>query len=203
MQDVVRLIVQLAIAGVALTLIGGWLAWWFEEERRLKRLVDRALGGAADAAIVARGRHAAAGFRLQTDQFVVMTKGGATALLYGLDAVQGAELVIDHAVVARVFRGENRRPLDRIEKEPESVTLRLIFNDARNPDFDLDLWREDDVGRRHAPDPTDTIHEARSWLARIDAILRRPMHHRIATPEPVVASPDAPPWDEDKDDSEP
>jgi hypothetical protein len=191
MADLLRTLLTVLLGGVVLTVIGAGLAWWFEEDRRLRRLIRRALGGEVDAAIVAKGRGAAAGFSMGSNQMVVMDRGGASALLYRLDHVDGAELIIDQVVVARVFRGENRRPLDRIEKEPEAVTLRLIFNDARNPDFDLDLWLADDAGRRHAPKPTDAIHEARSWLARVDAILRRAPVQRIATPEP-------PPWDEEE-----
>jgi hypothetical protein len=194
MEDLLRTLLMVLLGGVALTIVGAGLAWWFEEERRLNRLIRRALGGEADAAIVARGRGAAAGFSLASNQMVVMAGGGASALLYRLDQVDGAELIIDHVVVARVFRGETRRPLDRIEKAPEAVSLRLIFNDARNPDFDLDLWLAEDAERRHAGKPADAIHEARSWLARIDAILRRAPVQRIATPEP-------PPWDEEDVDS--
>jgi hypothetical protein len=191
MEDLLRTLLLVLLGGVALTVAGAGLAWWFEEERRLKRLIRRALGGEVDAAIVAKGRGAAAGFSMASNQFVVMGAGGADALLYRLDHVDGAELIIDHIVVARVFRNEGRRPLDRIENGPESVTLRLIFNDARNPDFDLDLWLAEDVERRHSPRPADAIHEARSWLARIDAILRRAPVQRIATPEP-------PSWDEEE-----
>jgi hypothetical protein len=195
MEDLARLIILVAAAGVAVTVAGGWLAWWMAEERRLTRLVRRALGGEADAVIVAKGRNAAAGFRVETDRFVVMRRGGAEALLYPLEALDGAELIIDHAVAGRVFRNETRRPVDRIESAPQSVTLRLIFNDARNPDFDLDLWRIEDLARRHAPVPGDVVHEGRSWLARIDALLRRGPRQRIATPAAVPA--EAPPWEDD------
>jgi hypothetical protein len=195
MGDLARLIVLLVAAGVTVTVAGGWMAWWMAEERRLTRLVRRALGGEADAAIVARGRGCAAGFRVEADQFVVMSGGGAKALLYRLDALDGAELIIDHAVAGRVFRGESRRPVDRIETAPQSVSLRLIFNDPKNPDFDLDLWRVDDLARRHAPVPGDVIHEGRSWLARIDAILRRGPRQRIAAPASLAAEPA--PWEED------
>jgi hypothetical protein len=194
MKDLVRLAILIVLAGGAVTLIGMGLAWWFDEARRMGRLIRRALGGEADAAIVARGRGAAAGFSTRSDQIVVMSRRGAEARLYRLDALEGAELVIDDAVVARVFRGEGRRPLDRIEREPDSVVLRLIFSDARNPDFDLQLWREEDVGRRQSADPADLIHEARTWLARVDALMRRGPVRRIAAPEP-------PPWEEEEADS--
>jgi hypothetical protein len=202
LSDIVRLLLTLLLAGVAVTVAGGWLAWWFDEERRLKRLVKRALGGAVDAAIVARGRGAAAGFSVEGDKIVVMSRSGAAALLYRLDAVDGAELIVDHEVVGRVFRGEGRRPLDRLAKDAESITLRLIFNDIRNPDFDLDLWRAEDAERRHAPAPSDLIHEARSWLARIDALVRRSPPSRVTAPAAVAAAPagmEAPPWDEDEE----
>jgi hypothetical protein len=208
MREVVRLLLTLLLAGVAVTVIGAWLAWWFEEERRLKRLVTRALGGDFDAAIVAKGRGQAAGFRVETEQMVVMSRGGADALLYRLDHLDGAELLIDHQVAARVFRGDGRRSLDKVEQAPQDVTLRLIFNDVNNPDFDLELWKIEDLERRHSPVPGKVVQEARSWIGRIDALVRRSPQSKIATPAAVAApaaaaapAMEAPPWDDDEDDA--
>ncbi len=173
MQNLLRLLLLLGVAGSALTFLGSGAAWWFEEDRRLKRLVRRALGGEPDGVIVARGRNAAAGFRLESDQVVVMRDGGANALLYPLRALVGAELIIDGQVVARAVRDEPRRALDQIASAPSQVTLRLVFDDPRHPDFDLDLWLVRDLLRRDALVPVAAIQEARSWLARAEAILRR------------------------------
>ena len=194
MQNLLRLLLLLGVAGSALTFLGSGAAWWFEEDRRLKRLVRRALGGEPDAVIVARGRNAAAGFRLASGQVVVMRDGGADALLYPLRALVGAELIIDGQVVARAVRDEPRRPLDQIASAPSQVTLRLVFDDPRHPDFDLDLWLVRDLLRRDALVPVAAIQEARSWLARAEAILRRTaavaVSQSSAAPEPEEDEPD-------------
>ena len=173
MQNLLRLLLILAIAGSGLTFVGSGAAWWYDEERRLRRLVRRSLGGEPDGAIVARGRGAAAGFRLDSGQIVVMRDGGADALLYPLQALVGAELIVDDQVAARAFRDEPRRAPDQIGGAVARVTLRLVFDDPRRPDFDLDLWLAEDQTRRDARSPSNAIEEARRWLARTEAILRR------------------------------
>ena len=208
MQNLLRLLLMLGIAGSALTFLGSGAAWWFEEERRLRRLVGRSLGGEPDGVIVARGRNAAAGFRLESEQVVVMRDGGADALLYPLKALVGAELIVDGQVVARAIRDEPRRALDQIASAPNRVTLRLVFDDPRHPDFDLDLWLPQDQIRRDARPPSAAIEEARGWLARAEAILRRTpavpapepaVTHHVEDIEPEDEEPpedDGPPWDE-------
>lgn len=205
MSEFVRTVVMLAIAGLAVSGAGSWALWWNEEERRLLRLIKRALGGDPDGAIVAHGRNAAAGFRLETGQLVVMSKGGASALLYRLDALDGAEILIDGVVVARVFRNEPRRSLDKIDGAPQQVTVRMVFNDPRHPDFDLDLWDIEDLRRRKAPVPSKTIQEARTWLARVDALLRRgpTVQQRANALEPAPAMDEPPPWEDADEDLDP
>jgi hypothetical protein len=69
------------------------------------------------------------------------------------------------------------------------VRLRLIFDDAHRPDFELDLWRPEDDGRRGRLAPDEALQEANRWLARLEAVLRR----RIAAkPAPAVAPPPRP-----------
>jgi hypothetical protein len=168
-RNLVSLLLILGLAGAALTALGAGARRWFDEKRRFGRLVRRSLGGEPDGMIIARGRGAAAGFRLASAQMVVMRDGGADALLYPLRALVGAELIVDDQVAARVARDEPRRSLDQIAGAAEGVTLRLVFDDARHPDFELDLW--DSQERRGAP--AAAIREARGWLARVEAILRR------------------------------
>jgi hypothetical protein len=164
---------MLGIAGSALTFAGSAAAWWFDEERRLRRMVRRALGGEPDGVIIARGRDAAAGFRLASEHIVVMRDGGARALLYTLRTLIGAELIIDGQVAARAIRDEPRRALDHIASAANRVTLRLVFDDPRHPDFDLDLWLPEDDHHRDTRPPSEAIREARGWLARVEALLRR------------------------------
>jgi hypothetical protein len=94
-------------------------------------------------------------------------------LLYPLQALIGAELIVDHQVVARALRDEPRRTLDQIASAATRVTLRLVFDDPRHPDFDLDLWLPEDESRRDSRAPSAAVEEARGWLARAEAILRR------------------------------
>ena len=198
MTEFVRLILMLALAGSAVTLAGSAAAWWLDEERRLYRIMRRVLGGPPDAAIVARGRNAATGFRLDAERILVMWRGGSKALLYPLSALEGAELIVDDRVMARAFKGETRRALDHIESSAGKVTLRLIFDNPRDPDFDIDLWLEEDQLRRNSGSPGQAIQEARSWIARAEAILRRPPALQpLATPPPIVRDERGPQPDED------
>ena len=217
MHNLVRFILIIGFAGSATTLLAGLWAWWNEEDRRLRRIARRVLGGPPDAAIIARGRNSAAAFRLASDEVLVMRHGGASALLYPMRLLVGAELIVDGEVVARAVQGEARRALDRIATEARRVSLRLIFDNAAHPDFDLDLWLPEDGLRRDAKPPAVAIQDARGWLARAEAILRRPevASHRqdpipavapIAAsvsepaPEPYQAEPefdDDPPWDDE------
>jgi hypothetical protein len=198
-QNLFRLLLLLGVAGSAMTFLGSGAAWWFEEDRRLKRLVRRALGGEPDAVIVARGRNTAAGFRVESDRIVVMREGGAKALLYPLAALMGAELIIDGQVVARAVRDEPRRTLDQIASAPTQVTLRLVFDDPRHPDFDLDLWLVRDLLRRDTLVPVAAIQEARSWLARAEAILRRTTAVAVSQPTSAL-EPEEEALDADEDD---
>ncbi len=79
------------------------------------------------------------------------------------------------------------------------MTLRLIVDDPHHPDFDLDLWLAGDETRRRSTSPGEAMQEANRWLARAEAILRRPVAPRVATstpgPAPLAAASD----DEDDD----
>ena len=184
-MQTLHLLLFLGLAGAALTFLGSGAAWWFDEDRRLKRLVRRSLGGEPDGVIVARGRNAAAGFRLEPGQVVVMRDGGADALLYPLQALVGAELIVDHQVIARAARDQPRRALDQIASAAVAVTLRLIFDDPRHPDFNLDLWLPEDDRRRDARPPSTAVQHARGWLARAEAIFR--LAPAVAVRQPATA----------------
>jgi hypothetical protein len=205
MTDMARLFLLLGIAGAAVTFLGSLAIWFLDEPRRIRRALRRVLGGEPESMVLARGRGRGAGFSFQTGLAAVAWDRGAWCLIYRLDELIGAELMVDGQVAARVFRGEPRRALDQRVSSADQITLRLIFDDPRNPDFDLDLWLRGDEARRDDWSPRLAIQEANSWLARCDAILRRPLAPR---PAPIVAAPtppsakaaerdDDPPWDED------
>ncbi|HQT54063.1 MAG TPA: hypothetical protein PKX06_11360, partial [Phenylobacterium sp.] len=60
-----------------------------------------------------------------------------------------------------------------------------IFDDPQHPDFELDLWLTGDESRRVAASPGAAVLEANRWLARAEAILRRP---RALNPSAAAAA---------------
>lgn len=216
MNELLRLVLLVALAGAAVTVLGSGVAWWSDEERRLRRYLRRSLKGPVDAAIIAKGRAAAAGFSISAGEAVVLWRGGANALLYPLSAFLGAELIVDERVVARVFRGEPRRALDIIERGAQTVTLRLIFDNPRDPDFDLDLWLPPDALRPNPSTAAKAIQQARNWLARVESLLRLPgqprEEPRVAqqpppppepAPQPLAEARELPPWEDEEDEAPP
>ncbi|MBP6877024.1 MAG: hypothetical protein KBC34_03305 [Phenylobacterium sp.] len=197
MNEWPRLFLLLALAGVVVTLLGSAAAWLMDEERRIRRALKRVLKGPAEAVIIARGRGRGAGFNTSTGLMGVAWDAGAWLLIYRLDELMGAEVIVDGQVVARAYRGEPRRALDQTLEHAARVTLRLIFDDPHHPDFDLDLWLAGDETRRRATSPGDAMQEANRWLARAEAILRRPIAPRVAAAMPGPA-PDTAEGDEDE-----
>ena len=199
MSEWPRLFLLLALAGVVVTLLGSAAAWLMDEERRIRRALKRVLKGPAEAVVIARGRGRGAGFNTSTGLMAVAWDAGAWLLIYRLDELMGAEVIVDGQVVARAYRGEPRRALDQTLEHAARVTLRLIFDDPHHPDFDLDLWLAGDETRRRTTSPGDAMQEANRWLARAEAILRRPIAPRVAaaTPAPAPIAVD------DEDDEEP
>jgi hypothetical protein len=215
MTEVGRLLISLALAGAALTLLGGGVIWSMDETRRIRRSLTRVLGEAPHAMVVARGRGKGAGFNFTTSQVAVTWDAGAWCLIYRLDELVGAELAVDGQVLARVYRGEPRRALDLMRGADTQVRLRLVFDEPRNPDFVLDLWLPEDETRKGAMNAAEAIQEANRWIARVESLLRRPVPQRPARvaaappPEPqprpkparpAVADPadGPPPWEDDE-----
>lgn len=218
MDELARLLLLLALLGGAVTLLGSAAIWYMDEERRVRRALKRVLKGEPEAVVTARGRGKGAGFSFSTGLAAVAWDSGGWCLVYRIDELVGAEIIVDGEVVARAFRGEPRKALERLAGEAARVTLRLIFDDPNNPDFELDLWLAGDELRRRPSTPAQAIQEANRWLARAEAILRRPGAPK--GPEPVVAAPPPqplpppqpqppppPPWEDDTfdedDDDEP
>lgn len=194
MSELARILLLLAIAGSAVTFMGSAAIWFMDEERRIRRALRHVLKGEVEAMIVAHGRGRGAGFSLAVGQMVVAWDSGAWCLIYRLDELMGAELLLDGEVIGRVFRGEPRRALDHLAPQANRVTLRLIFDDPRHADFELDLWAPGDEQRRESRSPADAVQEANRWLARCEAIVRRPQAPRGASP--AVQEPRVEPADE-------
>ncbi|MDB5457804.1 MAG: hypothetical protein JWP92_3389 [Caulobacter sp.] len=192
MSELARLLLLVAIAGSAVTVLGSGAIWFMDEDRRIRRALRHVLKSEPDASIVARGRAKGAGFSFATGLAAVAWDAGAWCLVYRLDELMGAELIVDGQVIGRVFRGEARRAIDHVVSQAAQVTLRLIFDDPRHADFALDLWLTGDERRRESPSPADAIQEANRWLARAEAIVRRPIAPRAPAAEPTVAPTAAP-----------
>ncbi|HEY2357508.1 MAG TPA: hypothetical protein VGH86_08660 [Phenylobacterium sp.] len=193
MDNLTRLLVLVVAAGLGVTLLAGVARWYADEGRRVRRGLKAVLKGEAHGFLVARGRGRGVGFNFTANKVAVVWDQGAWGLLYGLDELIGAEVIVDFQVVGRVHRGEARRALDAFGAE-ERVALRLVFDDLSQPDFVLDLWLPQDAGRRDELPPDEAIAEANRWLARIEALLRRPVGPRraaqvVATPAAVEVAP--------------
>lgn len=182
MTDMARLLLMLGLAGTAVTFLGSAMLWLFNEPRRIRRALRRVLQSEPEAMIVAQGRGRGAGFSLASGLAAVAWDKGAWCLVYRLDEVLGAELIIDGEVIARVYRGEPRRALDKTPSTAGQVTLRLLLADAAWPDFELELWLLEDENRRDDWSPRAAIQEGNRWMARVDAIVRRPAAPRAQAP---------------------
>jgi hypothetical protein len=201
MDEAGRLLTLLAIAGVALTLVGSVVLWFRDEARRIRRSLKKVLGAEPNPMLVARGRGRGLGFDFASARVAVAWDAGAWCLVYGLSELMGVELVLDAQVAARIHRGEPRRALDRLSGAQDRVRLRFVFDDVTYPDFDLDLWTPDDEGRRHRLSEAEALEEAARWLARVDSALRRPSARR---PEPAVGyrAPEPPAFELDEDEEQ-
>ncbi len=197
MTDMWRLLMMLALAGTAVTFLGSLALWWHNDERRIRRALRNVLRSEPEAMIIAQGRGRGAGFSFASGLIAVAWDRGDWCLVYRIDEVIGAELIIDGQVVARAFRGEPRRALEQVVSSADQVTLRLLFDDPRSPDFELDLWLRGDEARRDDWSPRAAIGEANRWLARVEAIVRRPARPRaepvVTTPPPAARIAEAPP----------
>lgn len=191
MSELARLLLFVAIAGSAVTFLGSLAIWYGDEDRRIRRALRHVLKSDPEGVVVARGRGRGAGFSFSTNLLAVAWDRGAWCLLYRLEELVGAELLVDGQVMGRVFRDEGRRAIDHVAPQAQTVTLRLIFDDPRHPDFALDLWAPGDELRRESRSPAELMQEANRWLARCEAIVRRPLPPRPIreTTETVVAQP--------------
>lgn len=206
MRDVVQLLLLVALAGAGLTLLGAVALWILDETRRIRRALTRVLGADVEIMLVARGRGRGTGVSFATGLCAVAWDAGAWCLVYRIDELMGAELIIDGQVVGRAFRGEPRRALEQLVTEASRVTLRLIFDDPHHPDFDLDLWQAGDERRRAGGSPAGAVQEANRWLARAEAILRLPQAPNVASATAAAVAAalrvDDPPWEDDEPDED-
>lgn len=172
MNEVARLALMLGAGGVALTVAGAAVIWSMEETRRIRRGLKAILGGPPHTLLTAPGQGRGAGFDFSSNVVAVTWDTGAWGLVYRLDELAGAELIVDGQVAGRVHYGEPRRALDHMGALSQ-VRLRLLFDDLTYPDFDLDLWTTGSERRRGALTAEEALEEANRWLARTETLLRR------------------------------
>jgi hypothetical protein len=170
MTEALRVILLIALAAAALTTAALTLNWWMEPERRLRRAMLKSLGALPEVEAISASEGRGAGLDFDGGQVAVLWDRGAHGLVYAFDEVEGGELIVDGHVVARVRRGEARKTLDVMAPDAELVTLRLLFADARYPEFELALWNAMSPG--HTGSPPEAMRLGRRWLSHLDAMLK-------------------------------
>jgi hypothetical protein len=171
MPQAAQLILILVGVGGAMTLFAGSALWWFDPSRRIGRALTAMLGEKPDLVATAPARGQGAALAVDSQRIALLRHFKDPGLVFELDEWIGAELIFDGRVAARAFRGETRRPLDHISPETRRVMLRLVFDDVRDPDFELDLWSADDPPGGH--DAETATAAARRWFARAEIVLRK------------------------------
>jgi len=170
LADTLRVILLLALAAAALTTGVLALAWWMEPGRRLGRALLKSLGVVPEAEALSPGEGRAAGLDFDGAQIAVLWNRGADGLVYGFEEIEGGEVIVDGHVVARIRRGEVRKTLDVMAPDAETVVLRLLFSDARNPEFELSLWNATLAVQTGSP--AEAMRLGRRWLSHLDALLK-------------------------------
>jgi hypothetical protein len=172
MSEVLRLVLLLTLSATAVTLGVAIGARLLAEDMRLRRAFRKGLRTRPDAHLIAHGSGRGVAISLAAQSIVTAWDNGGWLMVYPVDELLGAELDLDGEVTARTVRGEPRRMLDRTGAADREVRLRFLFDDPRNPDFDLVLWPSSARRGGHAR-PREAIAEANRWIARIEAVLRR------------------------------
>lgn len=170
MVEVLRVLLLLALAAAALTTAALGFSWWMEPTRRLDRAMKRVLAGSAEVIAVSSHEGKAVGLDFDSGQLAVLWDRGANGLVYAFDEVQGAELIVDGHVLARIRRREPRRDLDVLAPDANTVVLRLLFADTRQPEFELTLWNA--VQPTETGSPSEALRQGRRWLSHIEAMVR-------------------------------
>ena len=186
MGETLRAILLVALIAATATTTFFFLSWWMESERRLRRAMRNALSGTPDMQAIAPAEGKAAGLDLTNEQLAVLWNKGAIGLVFEYDEIEGAEIIVDRHVVARVRRHLGRNDLDVLVEDAESVILRLMFRDPQCPEFEISLWRaywhapqglnpvagQTASGPRLTGSANEGLRLARRWLAHIEAVTK-------------------------------
>lgn len=163
-----------------------------DEPRKLEDEIKEALEGARpDVESIEPVRKAAIAIAYNADKIVIVRDfGKKPRRVYGIKDLIGIEVFIDNRLVARVLRAGPHKMLDDIAPQVNKVTIRLIFDDPANPDYELVLWDPHDALTARAEGPRAAMETARKWFYHVEAILRRPASKDIKTPPPTVPAPE-------------
>jgi hypothetical protein len=184
-------LVLIVVAAVTLAALGGIVAWYNEEGRRVRRGLRKVLRGETHALIIAHGSGRGAGFNFTSNTMAVAWDAGEWCLIYRIEELVGVELIVDGQVAGRAFRGEARRAVDMLGGAEKQVSLRLVFDDPQHADFILELWNAARGLKRPVLDANEAVQEGNRWLARLESIFRRQpaavggRPARAASPEPA------------------
>ncbi|MBX9574267.1 MAG: hypothetical protein K2X07_01350 [Caulobacteraceae bacterium] len=170
MGEAIRLFLLVALVAAAGTTGVLALAWWMEPERRMRRAMLKSLGAPAETEAYSAAEGRAAGLDFEGGQIAVLWDRGGSGLVYAFEEIEGGEVIVDGHVLARVRRGEARKSLDVLAPDAEQVVLRLMFADARHPEFELDLWNV--TSPTQTGSPAEALRLGRRWLSHLEALLR-------------------------------
>ncbi|CAN5345504.1 hypothetical protein BH09PSE2_BH09PSE2_20730 [soil metagenome] len=174
MGEGLRVVLALMLAAVVTTIGASASGWWLEPRRRVIRALRRSLGAREDAAAVSPERRQGLATSAANQAVCVIRFAGDPGLVRPLATVHGAELILDGEVKARAFRGEARRPLDRIlAPEGGRVSLRVVFDDFADPAFQIDLFRPGDRPRQLFG-AAEAVEDARAVYGRLEAAIQAP-----------------------------
>jgi hypothetical protein len=168
--EAIRLFLLVALVAAAGTTAVLALAWWMEPERRMRRAMLKSLGAPAETEAYSAAEGRAAGLDFEGGQVAVLWDRGGSGLVYAFEEIEGGEVIVDGHVLARVRRGEARKSLDVLAPDAEQVVLRLMFADARHPEFELDLWNV--TSPTQTGSPAEALRLGRRWLSHLEALLR-------------------------------
>ena len=167
-------VLLLAIAAAVVIALVAMASWWFEPGHRVERVLRQGLAGPPDVMTLAPARAQGAALRIEDETLAIVRGLGDPGLVYDLSELIGAELIFDGLVCARSFRGEGRRALDHVNPSVTNIVLRFVFDDVHDPEFELELYKPSDLGRRGDMGPEAAVRLARRWFAKLEAVLRHP-----------------------------
>jgi hypothetical protein len=173
LEQLARLILWFLFGALCLVLISSLSLWWFEALRRLNRALTRTLGKPADAVVYDISGTHCAGLDFTRGDLAILWQGGAYGLVFSFDEIEGAELIVNEKIVARAQRGETRRVLDEGFAHASRVVLRLMFDDVKTPEFELELYGKITTHPLHAKTAAEAVRQGRKWLSHIDAVIKQ------------------------------